>query len=183
VAPFIGSLFSGIRPLAVSGPEAVSLLRRSEISRITAHCVDAETVRHRANDGLCPAGAVRSTPLRSSFNCSTQCYRMTSSTLRESSSPGGFSASRKRRELRTRSCSKLRIALTRARSTPTWVARSSSNGSPDVGREGPAATGRSSSSGGEQRHSLYTGFPRASGPTSMPMSCSSLGKLQSTSWR
>ena len=140
MAPLINSLFSGIRPLAVSGPEAVSLLGFAEIPRIFARCVEAENVRHRANDGLCPAGAALSNPLRSSLTCGTQCYRMTTATLCESSSPGGFSASRERRESRTRPCRKLRIALTRARSTPTWVAKSSSNGSPGVGRGDRAAT-------------------------------------------
>jgi hypothetical protein len=43
---------------------------------------------------------------------------------------------RRWRESRTRLYRKLRIALTRARSTPIWVATSSSRGSPDVGWEG-----------------------------------------------
>jgi len=51
-----------------------------------------------------------STPLRSSLNCGTQCYRMTAGTLCESSSPSGLSASQERRESRTRPCRKLRIA-------------------------------------------------------------------------
>ena len=123
----------------------------------------------------------RTRPRRRFLKSGTKCYRIELGTSYESSNPGGFTALPGTKRFRTRPYGRLWLGPKRARSTPASAVKSSNSGSPDRGAENRKATGPSSYSVVAPGRSSCTGFPRASGRTSMTMSSDNSGKRRRSS--